>query len=53
MPAGLVKMVITASVNWLACMMQSVPIRPTTEKKIAKGFHFFPIPSVIMYIGPP
>ena len=50
---GVKNSVVTDSVSWLACITQSVPIRPKQEKKTASGFHFRPSPSTIIYIGPP
>ena len=51
--SGRKKTVVTDSVSWLDCITQRVPIRPKMAKKTASGFHFFPRPSTIMYIGPP
>ena len=33
--------------------MGDTPMMPAMEKKMAIGFHAFPNPSVIKYIGPP
>ena len=51
--SGVVKVVIRASVNWLAFIMHRVPKRPATAKKRASGVHFLPRPCSIMCIGPP
>ena len=51
--SGVKNTVVMASVNWFACIMQSVPIRPDIEKNTARGFQFCPNPERIIYIGPP
>ena len=51
--SGVKKIEVIASVNWLLCIMQRVPIRPEIAKNTARGFHLGPNPDKIIYIGPP
>ncbi len=53
MPCGVVKVLMKASVSWLAFIMHSVPNIPAMAKKRASGFHFGPRPRSIMCIVPP
>jgi len=52
-PLGANKISLIACANWLTLNTGSAPIIQQKLNIIAKGFQFFPKPSIMKYIGPP
>ena len=52
-PSGVEKLVMKASVSWLAFIMHRVPNMPAMAKNLAMGVQRFPRPCSIMCMGPP